>query len=164
MLNERKLTKSELDRREDIIQDMKKNKRGLVKRYGKDAEKVMYGRATNLAKKKTEAMDQDRLKEMIKDALQNPKAADLNKDGKNISITTGEFDLLKVFTDHAKQPLSRDRIMQLAKGKELDVFDRSIDVQISRIRRLIEDNPNKPKYLQTKWGYGYIFDPDGEAQ
>jgi two-component system phosphate regulon response regulator OmpR len=54
--------------------------------------------------------------------------------------------------------------MQLAKGKELDVFDRSIDVQISRIRRLIEDNPNKPKYLQTKWGYGYIFDPDGEPQ
>ena len=72
--------------------------------------------------------------------------------------------MLKVFTDHAKQPLSRDRIMQLAKGKELDVFDRSIDVQISRIRRLSEDNPNKPKYLQTKWGYGYIFDPDGEPQ
>ena len=88
----------------------------------------------------------------------------LSHEGKNISITAGEFDLLKVFTDHAKQPLSRDRIMQLAKGKELDVFDRSIDVQISRIRRLIEDNPNKPKYLQTKWGYGYIFDPDGEAQ
>ena len=88
----------------------------------------------------------------------------LSHKGKNISITAGEFDLLKVFTDHAKQPLSRDRIMQLAKGKELDVFDRSIDVQISRIRRLIEDNPNKPKYLQTKWGYGYIFDPDGEPQ
>ena len=88
----------------------------------------------------------------------------LSNEGKNISITAGEFDLLKVFTDHAKQPLSRDRIMQLAKGKELDVFDRSIDVQISRIRRLIEDNPNKPKYLQTKWGYGYIFDPDGEPQ
>jgi len=88
----------------------------------------------------------------------------LSNEGKNISITAGEFDLLKVFTDHSKQPLSRDRIMQLAKGKELDVFDRSIDVQISRIRRLIEENPNKPKYLQTKWGYGYIFDPDGEPQ
>ena len=88
----------------------------------------------------------------------------LSHEGKNISITAGEFDLLKVFTDHAKQPLSRDRIMQLAKGKELDVFDRSIDVQISRIRRLTEENPNKPKYLQTKWGYGYIFDPDGEVQ
>jgi two-component system phosphate regulon response regulator OmpR len=86
----------------------------------------------------------------------------LSKNGKNISITAGEFDLLKVFTDHSKQPLSRDQLMQLAKGKELDVFDRSIDVQISRLRRLIEDNPNRPRYLQTKWGYGYIFNPDGE--
>ncbi len=86
----------------------------------------------------------------------------LSRDGKNIPITAGEFDLLKVFTDHSKQPLSRDQLMQLAKGKELDVFDRSIDVQISRLRRLIEDNPNRPRYLQTKWGYGYIFNPDGE--
>jgi len=58
-MNERKLTKAELDKREDIIKDMKGNKRSLVKRYGKDAEKVMYGRATNMAKKKTdENMDQ----------------------------------------------------------------------------------------------------------
>ena len=82
MLNERKLTKSELDRREDIIKDMKKNKRQLVKRYGRDAEKVMYGRATNLAKSKAKDMDQDKIKELVKDALQNPKKADLNKDGK----------------------------------------------------------------------------------
>ena len=86
----------------------------------------------------------------------------LTKNGKNISITTGEFDLLKVFAERPKQPLSRDQIMQLARGKELDVFDRSIDVQISRIRKLIEDDPNNPKYLQTKWGFGYIFNPDGE--
>ena len=80
-MNERKLTKSELDRREDIIQDMKKNKRGLVKRYGKDAEKVMYGRATNLAKKKTEAMDQDRIKEMVKTALMGPMKEDQVEEG-----------------------------------------------------------------------------------
>jgi|TARA_B110000037_G_scaffold222815_1_gene299746 two-component system phosphate regulon response regulator OmpR len=86
----------------------------------------------------------------------------LSKDGKNISITSGEFNLLQVFTERPKQPLSRDQIMQLARGKELDVFDRSIDVQISRIRKLIEDDPNNPKYLQTKWGFGYIFNPDGE--
>jgi chemotaxis protein CheY-P-specific phosphatase CheC len=82
MLNERKLTKSELAKREDIIMKMKDNKRALVQKYGKDAEAVMYGRATNLAKKQAEAMDQDKIKELVKDALQNPKKADLNKDGK----------------------------------------------------------------------------------
>ena len=82
MINERKLTKSELENREDIIMKMKGNKRDLVKKYGKDAEAVMYGRATNMAKKKTENMRNSKLTELIKDALQNPKKADLDKDGK----------------------------------------------------------------------------------
>jgi hypothetical protein len=79
-----KLSKSELDKREDIIMNMKKNKRELVKKYGKDAEAVMYGRATNIAKQKTESMKakSNRLTELIKDALQNPQKADLDKDGK----------------------------------------------------------------------------------
>ena len=66
MLNEKKLSKAELAKREDLIMSMKKNKRALVKKYGQDAEKDMYGRATNLAKKLAETdMEKDKLKEMV---------------------------------------------------------------------------------------------------
>lgn len=91
-------------------------------------------------------------------------ARSLSKNGTPITITSGEFTLLKVFTDHPRQPLSRDRLMQLARGRELDVFDRSIDVQVSRLRRIIEPDPAHPRYLQTMWGFGYVFIPDGDAQ
>jgi two-component system phosphate regulon response regulator OmpR len=87
----------------------------------------------------------------------------LSKDGSSVTITSGEFALLKVFVDHPRQPLSRDRLMQLARGRELDVFDRSIDVQVSRLRKLIEPDPAHPRYLQTMWGFGYVFIPDGEV-
>ena len=68
-LLERKLSKDELAKREDIIMNMKKNKRDLVKKYGKDAEAVMYGRATNMAKKQTESMNRTRIREMVKQTL-----------------------------------------------------------------------------------------------
>ena len=87
----------------------------------------------------------------------------LSKNGMQITITSGEFALLKVFTEHPRQPLSRDRLMQLARGRELDVFDRSIDVQVSRLRRIVEPDPSHPRYLQTMWGFGYVFIPDGDA-
>lgn len=87
----------------------------------------------------------------------------LSKNNESITITSGEFALLKVFTEHPRQPLSRDRLMQLARGRELDVFDRSIDVQVSRLRRLIEPSPAQPRFLKTMWGFGYVFTPDGEA-
>ena len=70
-----KLSSAELAKREDIIKTMKKNKRGLVKRYGSDAEKVMYGRATNIAKKVTETqMEKSNLKELVRAALMQEKA------------------------------------------------------------------------------------------
>ncbi len=97
------------------------------------------------------------------DFLFDPSSRSLSRDGMQITITSGEFALLKVFTEHPRQPLSRDRLMQLARGRELDVFDRSIDVQVSRLRRIIEADPAHPRYLQTMWGFGYVFIPDGEA-
>ena len=85
----------------------------------------------------------------------------LIRNGEETLLTTGEFALLKVLLQHPRQPLSRDRLMELARGREYDVFDRSIDVQISRLRKLIEEDPSKPRYLQTVWGFGYVFVPDG---
>jgi hypothetical protein len=82
MLNERKLTKNELEQRDIALKGLVKNKRSLVKKYGKDAEKVMYGIATKQAKNKQEAMNLGNLKGMIEAALKNPDKADLNKDGK----------------------------------------------------------------------------------
>jgi two-component system, OmpR family, phosphate regulon response regulator OmpR len=86
----------------------------------------------------------------------------LEKDGKTVSLTTGEFALLKVLVTHARTPLSRDKLMELARGREYEVFDRSIDVQVSRLRKLVEKDPARPAYIQTVWGFGYVFVPDGE--
>jgi two-component system phosphate regulon response regulator OmpR len=76
-------------------------------------------------------------------------------------LTTGEFSLLRVLLEHQRQPMSRDKLMELARGREYEVFDRAIDVQISRLRKLVEEDPAKPRYIQTVWGLGYVFVPDG---
>ncbi len=85
----------------------------------------------------------------------------LSRDGEEVSLTTGEFSLLKVLLQHPREPLSRDKLMELARGREYGVFDRAIDVQISRLRKLVEDDASKPRYIQTVWGFGYVFVPDG---
>lgn len=76
-------------------------------------------------------------------------------------LTTGEFSLLRVLLEHPRQPMSREKLMELARGREYEVFDRAIDVQISRLRKLVEEDPAKPRYIQTVWGMGYVFVPDG---
>ncbi len=86
----------------------------------------------------------------------------LTKGGETVSLTTGEFAVLKAFARHPRQPLSREKLMLLARGREYGAFDRSLDVQISRLRKLIEPDPQHPRYLQTVWGVGYVFVPDGQ--
>jgi len=88
----------------------------------------------------------------------------LKKNGQTVSLTTGEFSVLKVFARHARQPLSREKLMELARGREYEVFDRSLDVQISRLRKLIEPDPSNPLYIQTVWGLGYVFIPEGQPR
>jgi two-component system phosphate regulon response regulator OmpR len=78
-----------------------------------------------------------------------------------VSLTTGEFALLKVLVTHPRQPMTRDKLMEQARGREHDPFDRAIDVQISRLRKLLETDPAHPRFIQTVWGHGYVFVPDG---
>ena len=87
----------------------------------------------------------------------------LTKNGQDVALTTGEFALLKVLVQHPRAPLSRDKLMELARGREFGAFDRSIDVQVSRLRKLIEPDPSKPVHIQTVWGFGYVFIPDGKS-
>lgn len=85
----------------------------------------------------------------------------LSRDGLALALTTAEFAVLRTLVMNARQPLSRDKLMELARGREHEAFDRSIDVQISRLRKLIEADPASPRYIQTVWGFGYVFVPDG---
>mgnify|MGYP001279619216 FL=1 len=87
----------------------------------------------------------------------------LKKTGEIVPLTPGEFAVLKAFARHPRQPLSRDKLMEMARGREYEAFDRSLDVQVSRLRKLLEPDPSKPRYLQTVWGLGYVFIPDGHA-
>jgi len=87
----------------------------------------------------------------------------LTKGDEVVALTTGEFSMLKALVRHPRQPLSRDKLAQLARGREFEPFDRSLDVQVSRLRKLIEPDPSQPRYIQTVWGVGYVFVPDGSS-
>jgi DNA-binding response OmpR family regulator len=90
-------------------------------------------------------------------------ARTLERDGEVVSLTTGEFSLMKVFVQHPRQPLAREKLMLLARGRDHEVFDRAIDVQVSRLRKLVEADPANPRCIQTVWGFGYVYVPPGAA-
>jgi two-component system OmpR family response regulator len=79
--------------------------------------------------------------------------------GEEVRLTTGEFDLLAAFVHNANQVLSRDRLLDLARNREAGPFDRTIDVQVGRLRRKLEDDPQNPTLIKTVRGSGYIFTP-----
>ena len=85
-------------------------------------------------------------------------------DGTAVPMSTGEFNLLRVFVRHPGHVLSRDQLLDLTQGREAAPLDRSIDTQISRLRRKIEADPRDPKIIKTVWGGGYVFTPKVESQ
>ncbi|KQX29462.1 response regulator [Variovorax sp. Root434] len=85
----------------------------------------------------------------------------LRRDGQILGITTVQIAILKVLVRHAGQPLSREKLAQVARGRELGAFERSLDVQVSRLRKLLQNGPFS--YILTVWGVGYMFDPSGEG-
>ncbi len=93
----------------------------------------------------------------------NLATREMKKDDQLMPLTSGEFAVLKVLVSHAREPLSRDKLMNMARGRDYSAMERSIDVQVSRLRRMIEDDPTNPRYIQTVWGLGYVFVPDGVA-
>jgi DNA-binding response OmpR family regulator len=80
-------------------------------------------------------------------------------DGSEQALTAMEFDLLATFAAHPGRVLSRDQLLDLAHNKEIEPFDRSIDIRITRIRRKIEPDPAKPQWIKTVRGAGYVYSP-----
>jgi len=93
----------------------------------------------------------------------NLSTRELVRGDEKLAMTTGEFAVLEAFAKHPHVPLSRDKLMELSRGREHGVYDRSMDVQVSRVRRLVESDSAKPRYIQTVWGFGYVFVPDPSA-
>lgn len=85
-----------------------------------------------------------------------------DESGEPVPLTPMEFDLLHVLVAHAKRPLSRDQLLELAHHQRWDPFDRSIDIRIMRLRKKIEWDSAKPRVLRTVRGTGYMLVPNGE--
>ena len=87
-------------------------------------------------------------------------ARTLQKGEQDLALTSGEFAMLKALVRHPRVALSREKLAQLARGRGFEPFDRSLDVQVSRLRKLIEVDATAPRFIQTVWGVGYVFVPD----
>jgi two-component system OmpR family response regulator len=83
----------------------------------------------------------------------------VGKDGVTVPLSTGEYDLLIVLVERPQRVLSRDQLLDLARGRAASGLDRSIDTQVSRLRKKLEVDPGDPKIIKTVWGGGYMFTP-----
>jgi DNA-binding response OmpR family regulator len=94
--------------------------------------------------------------------LDLPRRQLLDPAGSNVALTSGEFDVLKIFAENPNRPLSRDWLLETTSHRSRDPFDRAIDLRITRLRRKIEPTPEKPTVIRTVRGVGYMFVPPAE--
>jgi two-component system OmpR family response regulator len=87
----------------------------------------------------------------------------LNDEGVLVSLSRGEFELLSTFTRHPNRVLNRDQLLDMARGREAIPFDRAIDVQVSRLRKKLKDDPKNPTLIKTVRGGGYMFSAKVES-
>ena len=77
--------------------------------------------------------------------------------GGTVDLSGAEYDVLLAFLEHPQRVLTRDQILELSRNRVGDTFDRSVDVQILRLRQIVEDDPGKPRFIKTVWGIGYML-------
>ncbi|MFN3536572.1 MAG: response regulator [Brevundimonas sp.] len=95
----------------------------------------------------------------------DPASRDLrDPQGKPVELTGGEFDLLMVFLAHPQRVLNRDQLLDWTRGRSSAPLDRTVDVQLSRLRRKLADNPRHPEMVRTVRGGGYLFSPAVERE
>lgn len=82
-----------------------------------------------------------------------------SEEGLVVPLSSGDYNLLLAFVRHPNRVLSRDQLLDLAKGRSAAPLDRSIDLQVSRLRKKIETDPSNPELIKTVWGDGYLFTP-----
>jgi two-component system, OmpR family, phosphate regulon response regulator OmpR len=92
--------------------------------------------------------------------LLDPAARVLERDAQRTRLSSGEFAVLWALVSRPNKALTRDQLMNLAFGRDHEANDRSVDVMISRLRKLVEDDAREPRWLQTLWGAGYVFVPE----
>ncbi len=102
-------------------------------------------------------------KMMFAGFILDPVTRTLQRGDESITLTAGEYDLLIAFVDHPRRVLNRDQLLDMARGRAAIPFDRSIDVQVGRLRRKIEPDPKNPVLIKTVRGGGYMFTPEVEA-
>jgi two-component system phosphate regulon response regulator OmpR len=93
----------------------------------------------------------------------NAATMTVKRHGEKVDLSSREFALLRAMISQVGRPLTRAQLIDLALGRDAEVTDRAIDVQVARLRKAIEDDPASPIWIKTVWGVGYVFVREGTA-